>query len=132
VSFLKSTGGKGLHVVVPIEPEHDWATIKQFAHHVVLEMEAAKPDLYITKMTKAARANRIYLDYLRNDWESTAVAPWSPRARGGAPVAMPLQWKELSSTSAPAYHVTDFPQWKSRMRSDPWKAMTSTKQKLPG
>jgi len=132
LSFLKSTGGKGLHVVVPIEPEHDWATIKQFAHHVVLEMEAAKSDLYITKMTKAARANRIYLDYLRNDWESTAVAPWSPRARSGAPVAMPLQWKELSSASAPAFHVTDFPQWKSRMRSDPWKAMTSTKQKLPG
>jgi bifunctional non-homologous end joining protein LigD len=132
LSFLKSTGGKGLHVVVPIEPKHDWATIKQFAHDVVLEMEAGKPDLYITKMTKAARTNRIYLDYLRNDWESTAVAPWSPRARSGAPVAMPLQWKELSSASAPAYHVMDFPQWKSRMRSDPWKAMNSTNQKMPG
>jgi len=131
-SFLKTTGGKGLHVVVPIDPDRDWAAIKQFAHHVVLEMEAAKPELYISKMTKAARKNRIYLDYLRNDWESTAVAPWSPRARSGAPVAMPLQWKELAAAKAPAFHVTDFAQWKLRLKSDPWKAMLKTSQRLPG
>jgi bifunctional non-homologous end joining protein LigD len=131
-SFLKSTGGKGLHVVVPIYPDRDWAAIKQFAHHVVLEMEAGKPELYITKMTKAARKNRIYLDYLRNDWESTAVAPWSPRARSGAPVAMPLLWKELAAAKAPAFHVTDFAQWKRRLKSDPWKGMLKTSQRLPG
>jgi bifunctional non-homologous end joining protein LigD len=130
-SFLKSTGGKGLHVVVPIEPERDWATIKHFAHHVVLEMEAAKPELYITKMTKAARTNRIYLDYLRNDRESTAVAPWSTRARSGAPVAMPLQWKELAAASAPAFHVSDFAQWKHRLKGNPWETMLKTRQRFP-
>jgi bifunctional non-homologous end joining protein LigD len=130
-SFLKSTGGKGLHVVVPIEPERDWATIKHFAHHVVLEMEAAKPALYITKMTKAARTNRIYLDYLRNDRESTAVAPWSTRARSGAPVAMPLQWKELAAASAPAFHVSDFAQWKHRLKGNPWETMLKTRQRFP-
>jgi bifunctional non-homologous end joining protein LigD len=95
-------------------------------------MEAGKPELYITKMTKAARKNRTYLDYLRNDWESTAVAPWSPRARSGAPVAMPLLWKELAAAKAPAFHVTDFAQWKRRLKSDPWKGMLKTSQRLPG
>ena len=77
-SFLKTTGGKGLHVVVPIRAENDWPVIKNFAHAVVLRMEKKQPDLYITKMTKALRKNRIYLDYLRNDRGSTAVAPYSP------------------------------------------------------
>jgi bifunctional non-homologous end joining protein LigD len=94
-------------------------------------MEKANPELYITKMTKAARKDRIYLDYLRNDRESTAVAPWSPRARSGAPVAMPLEWKELKADKAPAFHVSDFSQWHSRLRRDPWKAMIGSVQELP-
>ena len=80
-SFLKSTGGKGLHIVAPIQCEHDWATVKEFAHQFVLAMEAENPSLYITKMTKAARTGRIYLDYLRNERGATAVAPYSPRSR---------------------------------------------------
>ena len=79
-SFLKSTGGKGLHVVVPIKPEHDWPAIKQFAHTFVLAMEQQQPTLYLTKMTKAARKDRIYLDYLRNERGATAVAPFSTPA----------------------------------------------------
>jgi bifunctional non-homologous end joining protein LigD len=130
-SFVKSTGGKGLHVVVPIRAEYEWPVIKQFAHSMVLSMEKANPELYITKMTKAARKDRIYLDYLRNDRESTAVAPWSPRARSGAPVAMPLEWKELKADKAPAFHVSDFSQWHSRLRRDPWKAMIGSVQELP-
>jgi len=130
VSFLKSTGGKGLHVVVPVEPEFEWPRVKQFAHQLVLEMEAEQPRLYITKMSKAERKNRIFLDYLRNDREATAVAPFSPRARSGAPVAMPLDWQELKSAAAPAFHVADFAQWRSRLNRDPWKEMTKTKQHL--
>ncbi len=129
-SFLKSTGGKGLHVVVPLVPEVDWAAVKQFAHALVLEMEAQDPALYITKMTKAARTNKIYLDYLRNDRGSTSIAPFSPRARSGAPVAMTLDWKELSSASRPQFHVMDFPGWSARLKRDPWKAMTSLEQRL--
>ncbi len=79
VSFVKSTGGKGLHVVVPIRPDHEWPAIKQFAHGLALELERENPELYVTKMTKATRKNRIYLDYLRNDREATSVAPYSPR-----------------------------------------------------
>jgi bifunctional non-homologous end joining protein LigD len=129
-SFLKSTGGKGLHVVVPIVAELEWAPVKQFAHALVLEMEREDPRLYITKMTKAARAGKIYLDYLRNDRGSTSIAPFSPRARSGAPVAMTLDWKELRSAARPQFHVTDFPEWKLRLKRDPWKAMESLRQRL--
>ncbi len=129
-SFLKSTGGKGLHVVVPIEPEHDWPAIKDFAHRLVLDMEKEKPDLYVTKMTKATRKNRIYLDYLRNDRESTSVAPYSPRARAGAPVAMPLRWNELDAAKAPSFHVSDFEQWRARLRRDPWAELLAARQRL--
>ena len=129
-SFLKTTGGKGLHVVVPIEPKHEWKVIKDFAHRMVLEMEVEKPELYVTKMTKATRKNRIYLDYLRNDRGSTSVAPYSPRARRGTPVAMPLRWNELDAAKAPAFHVTDFEQWRTRLRHDPSTALLAVRQDL--
>ncbi len=131
VSFVKSTGGKGLHVVAPIRPDHEWPAIKQFAHSLALELEREHPELYVTKMTKATRKNRIYLDYLRNDREATSVAPYSPRARSGVPVAMPLRWSELSATKPPSFHVLDFAKWKSRLRHDPWDEMLKIKQKIP-
>jgi bifunctional non-homologous end joining protein LigD len=129
-SFLKSTGGKGLHVVVPIQPAYEWPFIKQFAHNLVLQMEKSNPRLYITKMTKAARTNKIYLDYLRNDREATAIAPFSTRARPGLPVALPLGWKELESSAAPRFYLSGFDRWKKRMDHDPWKAMTVSNQRL--
>ncbi len=130
-SFLKSTGGKGLHVVVPIRPHHEWPVIKEFAHRMVLDMERDQPDLYVTKMTKSTRKNRIYLDYLRNDRGSTSIAAYSPRARPGAPVAAPLQWSELDSERPPAFHVTDFSKWKTRLRKDPWRKLLETEQPFP-
>ncbi len=129
-SFVKSTGGKGLHVVVPIKPEHEWPAIKDFAHRMVLDMEKATPDLYVTKMSKATRKGRIYLDYLRNDREATSVAPYSPRARSGAPVAMPLRWNELDAPKAPVFRVSDFAQWRKRLSRDPWEALLRAKQRL--
>lgn len=129
-SYLKSTGGKGLHLVVPIEAEYEWPLVKQFAHKIVLDLEREKPGLYVTKMTKASRKDRIYLDYLRNDRDATSIAPFSPRARVGAPVAMPLSWSELKGDRAPAFHVSDYPEWRSRLRRDPWKSMATLKQKL--
>jgi bifunctional non-homologous end joining protein LigD len=128
--FLKGTGGKGLHIVAPIEPDSDWGTVKQFAHAVALRMEERQPDLYLTKMAKAARKNRIYLDYLRNDREATSIAPYSSRARSGAPVAMPLDWKELDSHSRPVFHVMDFAEWEKRLSRDPWKAMPKVRQSI--
>jgi bifunctional non-homologous end joining protein LigD len=129
-SFVKTTGGKGLHVVVPIRSDREWSDVKEFAHHLVMEMERAQPELYVTKMTKATRKNRIYLDYLRNDRGATSVAPFSPRARQGVPVAMPLEWAELHAAKAPTFHVSDFGKWKTWLGSDPWRKLTETDQKL--
>lgn len=129
-SFVKTTGGKGLHVVAPIKPEYEWPEVKEFAHNVVLGMERENPDLYVTKMTKAIRKNRIYLDYLRNDRGSTAIAPYSTRARSGAPVALPLDWKELNAKARPIFHVMDFEKWKKRLASDPWAEMLELKQRI--
>jgi bifunctional non-homologous end joining protein LigD len=130
-SFLKTTGGKGLHVVVPIKPEYPWPIIKQFAHNFVLAMEKARPNLYLTKMTKSARKGKIYLDYLRNDRGSTSVAPYSPRARVGANVSMPLAWTELKANKLPKFSVPEFSLWKKRLAKDPWIKMRGMKQKLP-
>jgi bifunctional non-homologous end joining protein LigD len=129
-TFLKSTGGKGLHVVAPIQCEHDWATVKEFAHQFVLAMEADNPSLYITKMTKAARAGRIYLDYLRNERGATAVAPYSPRSRSGVPVSVPMAWSELKADGPPRCLVADFAGWRKRLSHDPWIDLPKTKQRL--
>jgi len=129
-SFVKVTGGKGLHVVAPIRAEHEWPEVKAFAHGVAIRMEQANPELLITKMTKSARVGKIYLDYLRNDRGSTAVAPYSPRARAGVPVSLPFSWKELSEAKPSAYTVADFSRWKARLRRDPWKALSELDQSL--
>jgi bifunctional non-homologous end joining protein LigD len=129
-SFLKSTGGKGLHIVAPMQCEHDWPTVKEFAHRFVLAMEAENPSLYITKMTKAARAGRIYLDYLRNERGATAVAPYSPRSRGGVPVSVPMAWSELKADAPPRCLVAKFDEWRKRLAHDPWAELPKTKQRL--
>lgn len=129
-SYLKTTGGKGLHVVVPIRAEHEWPVVKQFAHAVVRGLEKKHPELYVTKVNKVLRKDRIYLDYLRNDRGSTAVAPFSPRARAGAPVALPLEWHELSSKTRPVFRVADFSEWQKRLKNNPWGTMLTNKQRL--
>jgi bifunctional non-homologous end joining protein LigD len=130
-SFLKTTGGKGLHVVVPIRAASVWAQVKEFAHNLVLAMEKDAPDLYLTKMTKAARKRKIYLDYLRNERGATSIAPYSPRARSGVPVALPLKWEELKMKEGPRFPVTEFSKWKKRLENDPWSGMGQLRQTLP-
>ncbi|HEX4032601.1 MAG TPA: DNA ligase D [Terracidiphilus sp.] len=129
-SFLKITGGKGLHVVAPIRPEHDWLAVKDFAHRMVLAMEADNRSLFLTRMTKAARKGKIYLDYLRNERGATSIAPFSPRAREGVSVALPLDWSELRSTERPIFRVSDFAEWKKRLHRDPWREMLKTAPRL--
>ncbi|WP_348270083.1 DNA ligase D [Edaphobacter paludis] len=130
-SFLKTTGGKGLHVVVPIAPKLDWPEAKEFAHEFVNVMEKANPSLYLTKMTKSARKGKIYLDYLRNERGATSVAPFSPRARAGGPVSLPLKWSDLKLPERPVFRVAEFESWKGRLKTDPWKAMVGMKQSIP-
>ncbi len=127
-SFVKTTGGKGLHVVAPIVPEHDWTAIKSFARGFAEQIEKSDPDLYLIKMTKAARKGKIFLDYLRNERGATAVTAFSPRARPGVHVALPLSWNDLDEK--PEFSVVNYNEWKSRLSRDPWAKMWDLKQSL--
>jgi bifunctional non-homologous end joining protein LigD len=131
-SFVKTTGGKGLHVVLPIEPDHDWTFVKGWAKSLSEQMAADSPDLYLTRAAKAERVGRIFIDYLRNDPTATAVAPYSTRARRGAPVAMPLDWEEVDSDLDPTpFSVATVTALLAGRKADPWAAMTRVKQRLP-
>jgi bifunctional non-homologous end joining protein LigD len=95
MSFAMLSGGKGVHVIVPLTPGHDWAAHKDFASRFAHALSTADPDSFVATMSKAKRKNRIFIDWLRNQRGSTAVLPFSARARAGAPVAVPIAWDEL-------------------------------------
>lgn len=131
-SFVKTSGGKGLHVVVPLQPSADWDSAKAFCKQVAEDIAAAEPEHYLAKMSKAARKNRIFIDYLRNGRGATAVAAYSTRARSGAPVSVPLAWDELSEALTPnRYTVENLAQRLAFLDADPWAALWTVKQMLP-
>ena len=130
-SYVKTTGGKGLHVVAPIQPEYDWEQIKALTHAFTMQMEQDNSKLYISKMTKAARTNKIFVDYLRNERDATAIAPYSSRARLGMAAALPLDWSELKTKNAPKFLIANFADWSDRLSKDPWKGMLTSKQSIP-
>jgi bifunctional non-homologous end joining protein LigD len=130
-TFLKTSGGNGLHVVLPIKPT-PWEEAKAFAKAVAEAMEADEPGRYVSTAPKAKRNKRIFIDYLRNSREATAVAPYSTRAREGAPVSVPIDWSELGTLkSANQYTVQNLMQRLSRQRKDPWAMIGRVKQSLP-
>ena len=133
VSFLKTTGGKGLHVVVPLNPRrHEWPEAKAFTRAVAQHLADEHPELYTANMAKAARKGRIFIDYLRNDRGATAVAPYSTRAKPGATVSTPLAWDELSDKiRSDHFRVDNLRQRLSSRKHDPWEGFFEVKQQLP-
>ena len=121
-AFVKTTGGKGLHVVAPLEPKAGWDAVKDFARDLAAAMAAEAPDRFIAKATKAGRKGRIFVDYLRNGRGATAIVPYSARARAGATVAMPLGWDELEpSVGSGHFTVANAAARLANLASDPWE-----------
>ena len=131
VSFVKTTGGKGLHVVVPLTPKEDWEVVKGFAGAVATAMAKSAPRSFVATMSKAARTGKIFVDWFRNGQGATAVLPYSARAREGAPVAMPVAWKDLPKIDPLDFTVQTAPAILHKRKRDPWEGLLTTKQTLP-
>jgi bifunctional non-homologous end joining protein LigD len=130
-SFLRTSGGKGLHVVVPLNPGCSWSLVKRFAQGFAASLAQSEPERYVAVASKAKRDGVIFIDYLRNGRGATSVASYSLRARAGAPVAMPLAWSELARLkSAAAFDLHSARQRIARRTQDPWEGIGKLRQNL--
>ena len=126
VGFVKTSGGKGLHVVAPVTPKAEWPDVKAAMKALADSMASDSPDRYVSTITKSKRKGKILIDYLRNGRGATAVAPYSTRARPGAPVSMPIAWEELNNGIGPAYfNVGNAIARLEQLDSDPWDGFRS-------
>ena len=131
-SFVKTSGGKGLHVVVPLEPKVEWDDAKAFTERVAADMAKAHPDKYVATVSKRARAGRIFIDYLRNGRGATAVAPYSTRGLPQASVSTPIAWDELSEgLKADHYTVDNIVHRLRYLQRDPWERIFKIRQRVP-
>ena len=131
-SFLRTSGGKGLHVVVPLNPAVPWEQAKPFAQAFAEAVTATEPLKFVSTAAKRLRKGRIFIDWLRNGRGATSVASFSLRAREGAPVAMPLRWEELSRVkSGAAFDIGNAPARMRRLKKHPWEGFDTLKQGLP-
>jgi bifunctional non-homologous end joining protein LigD len=131
-SFVRLTGGKGLHVVAPITRGPSWERAKAFSAAFADALVRDHPDQYVATMSKAKREGLIFVDWLRNARGSTSVTSWSLRARDGAPVAVPLRWDELGRIKAGnAFDLPRAMARASRLRADPWEGIATLRQRLP-
>jgi bifunctional non-homologous end joining protein LigD len=127
--FVKVTGGKGLHVHVPIRPVYDWSQIKEFSRTLAREMASRNPRLYTSSMSKSERKGKIFLDYLRNERMATNVLPYSLRAREKSAVAMPLEWEELSRIrGSDAFSLEKALEKIRKRKKDPWEGYSPTQE----
>lgn len=134
-SYVKTSGGKGLHVVIPIEPKNSWIKVKAFSETFSRYLGEKYPNEFTATLTKTKRQGKIYIDYLRNSRGATAVAPYSTRAIEGAPISMPVSWSELKKvTSSQQFTVGNISRRLhelNNLRRDPWKGFFQCKQGLP-
>ncbi len=131
-SFVKTSGGKGLHVVAPLTPRAGWDAVKGFAKAMALAMAKDSPERFVAVVTKSKRPGKILVDYLRNGRGATAVAPYSTRARAGAPVSMPVAWEELGPGIGPAgFTVASAPTRLAHLAVDPWADFRAAAVPLP-
>ncbi|MXQ10047.1 non-homologous end-joining DNA ligase [Microvirga makkahensis] len=132
-SFVKTTGGKGLHVAVPLKPRTNWKDAFDFTRSFAEAMAKEEPDRYTTTSIKNERKGRIFIDYLRNNREASAVAPYSTRSRPGVPVATPIAWEELTPDLKPnGFTVQNLGQRLVALKEDPWGRIAEVDQVLPG
>jgi bifunctional non-homologous end joining protein LigD len=130
-SFVKTTGGRGLHVVVPLQPRADWADCLALSRGIADAIVAHDPERYTTRFAKAGRERKILIDYLRNNRTNTSVAAFSTRAKPHAPVSMPLSWTMLTPrVRADAFTVNTVPARLARLRCDPWAGYWTCRQRL--
>lgn len=130
-SFLKTTGGKGLHVVVPLKPERGWDEVKAFSKAIAEHLARTLPDRFTANMAKNKRTNRIFIDYLRNGLGATAVAAYSTRARPNAPVSVPIAWDELRpELRSNQFTVRNIFERLDTLKQDPWKDYFRLKQSI--
>jgi bifunctional non-homologous end joining protein LigD len=130
-SFVKTTGGKGLHVVIPIKPQHHWDEIKNFTHIFVQFMVERYPNEYVGQMSKVKRKGKIFIDYLRNLRGATAISAYSTRARFGAPVSVPLAWDELTNHfKDTSFNIFNLPKRLNELKNDPWELFFKLNQSL--
>jgi bifunctional non-homologous end joining protein LigD len=130
-SFVKTTGGKGLHIVVPLQRRHDWDEVKAFSKTVAELIEQADPRRYTSNMAKSARGGKIFIDYLRNGRTATAIAAYSTRAKPRATVSVPLAWHEVTpDIHADTFTVRNLIERLESLKKDPWQKITSVRQSL--
>ena len=130
-SFVRTSGSKGLHVVVPLARRNDWDEVTGFAHAIASGLAKHAPDHFVANMRKALRKGKVFLDYLRNQRGSTAVASYSPRTRTGCPVAVTLDWNEIDGLSGGnAFNIRTVPARLAKLRKDPWKDLWTSRQSL--
>jgi len=127
-SYPMLSGGKGIHVVVPLMPTHSWDTVKEFSGALASRMAADQPERYVDTMTKSKRPGKIFIDYFRNDRTATAIAPYSARARVGAPLAWPIRWDELPEFKS-ANQVT-MKNYTKYLKAEPWKGSANLRQQI--
>jgi len=131
-SFVKTTGGRGLHVVVPITASADWAECLDFARAFAQALVHRQPALFTERFAKLGRNDKILIDYLRNNRTNTSIAAFSSRARPDAPVSVPLAWNDLSATRTPdRFTIATLPGRLTRLRRDPWQGYWKARQRIP-